>query len=51
MYIDKIIVDLIKLDKEFISNKNYGKISVEINYQNGKYICDYITPMKASKRS
>ena len=46
----EIIEDLKTLNKEFVLNKTYGKINLEINYQNGEYVCDNLTATKSKKR-
>lgn len=50
MYIKEIIENIKIIDKNFTNKKEYGKIIVEINYQNGKYVCDSIKEERTNKR-
>ncbi|NDK07860.1 hypothetical protein EOM39_01280 [Candidatus Gracilibacteria bacterium] len=50
MYIKQIIENIKTIDKDFTNKKEYGKIVIEINYQNGKYVCDNIKEERTNKR-
>lgn len=50
MYIPEIIDEIKRQDNIFVSNKDFGKITVEINYHKGDYVCDNVTSLKVNKR-
>lgn len=51
MYLHGIIKEIKELDEIFSDNKHFGKVLVEISYQNGKYTCDNVTSHIVNKRN
>jgi uncharacterized protein involved in tellurium resistance len=49
-YLKEIIINIEKIDENFTKTKQFGKIIVEINYQNGKYVCDSVKEERTNKR-
>jgi hypothetical protein len=49
-YLEGIIINIKDLDSLFKIKKEFGKIIIEINYQNGIYVCDSIKQEITSKR-
>jgi hypothetical protein len=50
MYIDEIIAELKEIDNAIAKGKKYGKIVIEINYQNGIYVNDVVCLNETKKR-
>jgi hypothetical protein len=49
-YLKDIIKNIEMLNELFTNKKEFGKIVIEINYQNGKYVCDSVKEERTNKR-